>query len=69
LRLCVRHVDDEVVALGTADVGEANAGVARGSFYYCSAGFEKTAVLGILNDIEGSTILDGATRVLELCFS
>jgi hypothetical protein len=50
-------------------VGEANAGVARGSFYYCSAGFEKTAVLGILNDIEGSTILDGATRVLELCFS
>jgi hypothetical protein len=58
LRLCVGHVDDEVVALGAADVGEANAGVAGGSFYYGSAGLEKTAVLSILDNIESSAIFD-----------
>jgi hypothetical protein len=50
-------------------VGEANAGVAGGSFDYGSAGFEKTAVLGVLNDIESSTVFDGATWVLELGFA
>jgi hypothetical protein len=67
--LCVGHVDNEVVALGTADVGEANAGVAGGSFDYCSTGLEKTAVLSVLDDIEGSAVFDRATWVLELGFA
>jgi hypothetical protein len=67
--LCVGHVDDKVVALGAADVGEANAGIAGGSFDYGPTGLEKAAVLGVLDDIEGSAVFDGSAWVLEFGFS
>jgi hypothetical protein len=66
LRLRVGHVDDQVIALGTADVCETNAGVSSGAFYYGSAGLEQAALFGILDDVECGTVFDGAAWVLKL---
>jgi hypothetical protein len=50
-------------------VGEANAGIAGGSFDYGPTGLEKATVLGVLDDIEGSAVFDGSAWVLEFGFS
>ena len=68
LRLCVGHVDDQVVALGAADVGETDAGVASGAFNDGSAGLEETALLCVLHNVYGGAVLDRATGVEEFAF-
>lgn len=85
-----RHVDHSLVALGIADVGQANARVAGGAFYNGAAWLQETcgsggggggefdgrksalpqaaptSLLSVFDEIEGSTVLDGAARVHKL---
>ena len=47
-------------------MGEANARVTGSAFDYGAARFKQTALLGILDDVEGGAVFDGAAWVLEL---
>ena len=69
LRLGVGHVDDEVVALGAADVGEAYARVARGALDDGAAGLEEAGFLGVLDDEERGAVFHRAAWVLEFGFA
>lgn len=66
LGLGVGHVNDQLVALGAADVCQTDARVAGGTFDDSATGLQQAAFLGILDDIEGSAILNTATRILKL---
>src|SRR6202035_1180526 len=57
------HGDDEGVALGGADHGEADAGVAAGGLDYGLAGLEGAGLFGVFDDAEGEAVLDGAEGV------
>lgn len=50
LRLGVRHVDDQLVALGAADVGESDSGVSCRAFHHRTAGLQESLSLRILDD-------------------
>ena len=67
--LRVGHVDDEVVALGAADVREADACVAGGAFDDGAARGEEGALFGVLDDVEGGAVFDAAAGVLEFGFA
>lgn len=54
--LGVWHVDDAFVALGTADVGEADARVTGCSFDYGAAGLQEAAAFGVEDDVVGCSI-------------
>lgn len=69
LRLCVGHVDDQLVALGPADVRETNSGISCCSLHNCTARLQKTPLLRILDDEKRSPVLDTASGVLELGFT
>ncbi len=57
------HGDDEGIAFGGADHGEADAGVAAGGFDYGLAGFEGALLFGVFDDSEGEAVFDGAEGV------
>ena len=69
LRLCVGHVDDQLVALRPADVRETNSGIPCCSLHDCTAGLQKTPLLRILDDEQRSPVLDTASGVLKLGFT
>jgi hypothetical protein len=69
LRLGVGHVDDEVVAFGAADVGEAYACVARGAFDDGAPRLEEAGFLGVLDDEERRAVFYAAAGVLEFGFA
>jgi hypothetical protein len=50
-------------------VGETDSGVSGCAFNDGTARLQETLLLGILDDEEGGAVFDGATRVLEFCFS
>ena len=57
------HGDDEGVAFGGADHGEADAGVAAGGFDDGLAGLEGATLFGVFDDAEGEAVFDGAEGV------
>lgn len=69
LRLCVRHVDDQLVSLGTTDVGEPNASVSRCSLDDGASRLQQPLFLSIFDKPEGGTVLDTAAGILELGFA
>jgi hypothetical protein len=68
LRLRVRHVDDEVVALGAAHMGKSDARVARCAFNDGATWTQQTGLLSVLDDKEGRAVLDAASGILEFGF-
>ena len=60
------HGDDQRIALGGADHGEADAGVAARRLDHGLAGLELTLALGLLDDVEGEPVLDRGRRIEEL---
>lgn len=69
LRLCVGHVDDQLVALGPADVCETNSGISCGPLHNCTARLQKTPLLRILDDEQRSPVLDTTSGVLKFSFT
>ena len=67
--LGVGHEDDEFVAFGAADVGEAYARVACCAFDDGAAGFEEAALFGVFDDVVGGAVFDTTAGVLELGFA
>ncbi len=65
-RKALGHRDDQRVALGGADHGEPDAGVAGGRFDHRLAGLQLAGFLGRLDDAEGQAILDRAQRIERL---
>ena len=59
-REAVGHRDDQRIALGRADHGQPNAGVAAGGFNDRLAWLQRAAALGGLDDVEREPILDRA---------
>ena len=57
------HGDDERVALGRADHGEADAGIAAGRLDHGLAGLQLARLLRRLDDAEGQPVLDRAERI------
>lgn len=66
LGLCVGHVDDQLVALGAANVGETNASVSGGTLNNGSTRLEQATLFGIFDNVQSGAILDTASGVLEL---
>lgn len=69
LRLRVGHVDDQLVALGTADMRQANARVSGRAFNNRSAWSQQSLFLSVFDDIERSSVFHTAAGVLELGFT
>ena len=57
------HGDDEGIALGRADHGKSDAGVAAGCLDDGLAGLQCAAAFGVLDDAEGEAVLDRAERI------
>lgn len=55
-RLRVRHIDFKVVAARTADVSEADAGVAGGAFDDGATGGEEPTLFSVFNYVESGTV-------------
>ncbi len=60
------HEDVDAVALGGADHGEGDAGVAAGAFDDDGVVVQPTARLGVLDDAKGEAVFDGAGGVEAL---
>lgn len=69
LRLGVGHVDNEIVALGAADVGKANSRVTGRALDDGTAGLQESLFLRILDNEESGTVFHAATGVLEFGFT
>lgn len=69
LRLRVWHVDDEFVAFGAADVGEAYASVPCCAFDDGAAWLQEACFLGMFDDEERCAVFYGAAGVLEFGLS
>ena len=69
LALRVGHVDDEPVAAAAANVREPDACVAGGALDDGAARVEEAALFGVSHQVEGGTVLDAATWVLEFGFA
>jgi hypothetical protein len=65
-REAVGHGDHQRIALGGADHGQADAGVAAGRLDHGLARLQRSRALGILDDAEREPVLDGAGRIEEL---
>jgi len=50
-------------------VSEADTGVSCGPFDNSASRFEETALLGVLNNVQRCAVLDGTTRIHELCLA
>ena len=66
LALCLRDVDDALVAPRAAHVGEPDAGVARRSLHDGAAGLEGALFFGVGDEVLGGAVLHGAPRVHPL---
>ena len=64
----VGHRQDCVVALGTGNPGESDAGVAAGGLDDGGAGLEVAGALGVLDHGEGDAVLDAAAGVEQFEF-
>ncbi len=67
-RKALGHGHDQRIALGRADHGEADAGVARGRLDHRLAGLQPALALGRLDDAERQPVLDRSGRVEGLEF-
>ena len=68
-RHAVRHRQDQPIALGGADKGERDPGIARGRLDQHGAGLDAAGGLGRLDHRQPDAVLDRGERVEELAFA
>lgn len=68
LTLRIRHVDDTFVSLAPTDMCESNTGISSSSLDHGSSRSNLPFLLGFLDEVKCSSVLDGSTRRHEFGF-